>query len=85
MHHKKRIVIGLLVVALILFATQAGIWVRETAHAQSETDKQNIEIQHAPNEMPFVASILLLIAAGALASIPQREIEREADERAAHA
>jgi hypothetical protein len=43
MRHRKRNAIALLVIALILFAFEGGIWARSTIHARSETDKQNIQ------------------------------------------
>jgi hypothetical protein len=76
-YHRKKTVIGLLVLAVILFVIQAGIWARETVRAHSETDKQNIEMRHAPNEIPFVTAILLLIGAGVVASIPKGDLKQE--------
>jgi len=70
MRHRKRNVIGLLVISLILFAVEAGIWVRSTSHARSETDKQNILGQHAPSEIPAIAGIVLLTTAVIIGSIP---------------
>ena len=55
MRHRKRNAIALLVVALILFAFEAGIWARSTIQARSETDKQNIQGHHRPNEIPPIA------------------------------
>ena len=72
MRHKKGIAIAVFVLSLILFAIQGALWVRSTAHAHSETDKQNIEVQHPPNEIPGIAATLILIAAAVIASVPPR-------------
>ena len=72
MRHKKGIAIAVLVLSLLLFALQGLLWVRSTAHAHSESDKQNIEIQHPPNEIPGIAATLILIAAAVIASVPPR-------------
>ncbi len=66
----KRRAVLLIVVALVLFALQAGVWSRSVAHDHSETAKQNSESQHPPTEIPGVAGICLLLAAGALAMRP---------------
>jgi hypothetical protein len=70
MRHKKRNTIALLVISMILFAFEAGIWARSTIHARSETDKQNILGRHQPNELPAIAGIFLLIAAAVVAATP---------------
>lgn len=62
------------VVALLLYAVQAGLWGRSTSHARSETDKQNVEGHHPPNEMAGMAATFLLVVAGAIAAIPGREM-----------
>lgn len=72
MRNQKRNAIGLFVLGVILCAIQAVVWGKETAPAQSETDKQNIEQHRAPNELAGVAGTFLLIAAGVVASIPRR-------------
>ena len=72
MRHKKGIAIAVFVLSLFLFAVQGALWVRSTAHAHSETDKQNIEVQHPPNEIPGIAATLILIAAAVIASVPPR-------------
>ncbi|MGB2634144.1 MAG: hypothetical protein WAM58_09420 [Candidatus Acidiferrum sp.] len=72
MRHRKRNAIAVFVVALLLYAVQAGLWVQSTSHARSETDKQNIEGHHRPNEMAGMAATLLLVVAGAIATIPTR-------------
>ncbi|MGB7730299.1 MAG: hypothetical protein WBL50_19880 [Candidatus Acidiferrum sp.] len=74
MRHRKRNAIAVFVVALLLFAVQAGLWVQSTNHARSETDKQNIEGHHPPNEMAGIAGMFLLVVAGAIAAIPSREM-----------
>jgi Na+(H+)/acetate symporter ActP len=68
---KKASVIAMLTVAVILWVVQAGIWAKTISHTNSETDKQNVEIQHQPNEIPGVAGFCLMILAGVIASIPQ--------------
>lgn len=75
MRNQKRNAVGLLALGLILCVVQAGIWLGSTASARSETDKQNAEQRHAPNEMAGVAGIFLLIAAGVLASIPRHSVQ----------
>lgn len=57
---------------------QAGLWVRATSHTHSETDKQNREQQHPPNEIPGILGMTLLIAAGVIAGVPQQGIITEA-------
>ncbi len=76
MRHKKRNAIALLVISLILFAFEAGIWARSTIHARSETDKQNIQ-SHQPNEIPAIAGAFLLIAAAVVAATPQSRDRRQ--------
>jgi hypothetical protein len=78
MRHKKRNAIALLVISLILFALEAGIWARSTSHARSETDKQNILGQHQPSEIPAIASGFLLVAAAIVASTPKSRDRRNA-------
>jgi hypothetical protein len=77
MRHKKRNAIALLVISLILFAFEAGIWARSTIHARSETDKQNIQGHHQPNEIPAIAGAFLLIAAAVVAATPQSRDRRQ--------
>ena len=74
MRHRKRNAIAVFVVALLLYAVQAGLWGRSTSHARSETDKQNVEGHHPPNEMAGMAATFLLVVAGAIAAIPGREM-----------
>jgi hypothetical protein len=71
MRHRKRNAIASLVISLILFAFEGGIWARSTIHARSETDKQNIQAHHQPNEIPAIAGAFLLIAAAVVAATPQ--------------
>lgn len=71
MRHRKGKVIALLAISLVLFAFEAGIWARSTIHARSETDKQNIQGHHQPNEIPAIAGAFLLIAAAVVAATPQ--------------
>jgi len=73
--HRKFKAIAVFFVSLVLFAIQAGLWVRYTDHARNETDKQNLEERRPPNEMAGMAGMLLLIAAAVVASIPQRPID----------
>jgi hypothetical protein len=72
--YRKISIIGLFVVAVILLVVQGAIWRRTAASAHSETDKQNIEILHPPDERPGLAGITLLIVAAVLASIPLRAV-----------
>jgi hypothetical protein len=55
MRHRKRNAIALLVISLVLFAFEAGIWARSTIHARTETDKQNILGHQQPNEIAAAA------------------------------
>jgi hypothetical protein len=66
MRTAKRRAIVLIALALVLFGLQAGVWKRSIAHDHSETAKQNSESQHPPTEIPAVAGICLLLAAGAV-------------------
>jgi hypothetical protein len=75
MNVKKASVMCMLAVAVVLWTIQAGIWAKTVSHTHSETDKQNVEIQHQPNEIPGVAGFCLMILAGVIASIPQGKIE----------
>jgi hypothetical protein len=72
MHHRKRNSIGLFVLSLVLFMVQAGLWVHSSAPAHTETDKQNMEGNHPPTEIPGLVGMFLLVAAAAVASIPMR-------------
>jgi hypothetical protein len=78
MRDKKRNAIALLVISLILFAFEAGIWARSTSHARSETDKQNILGRHQPTEIPAIAGASLLIIAAVVASTPKSRNRRHA-------
>jgi hypothetical protein len=69
--HRRGYTIALLVLSLILFGVEAGLWTKPTMHARSETDKANILGASQPNELPAIAGILLLVAAAVVASIPQ--------------
>ena len=70
-HTRNENAIALLVLALLCYALQAGLWVRPTTQAHSETDKANILEQRQPNEIPAVMGTVLLIAAAVVASVPQ--------------
>lgn len=74
MRNRKRNAIAVFAVALLLYAVQAGLWVRAVSHTRSETDKQNIEERHPPNEMAGMAATFLLVVAGAIAAIPTRQM-----------
>jgi hypothetical protein len=76
MRHRKRNAIALLVISLILFAFEAGIWARSTLNAGSETDKQNILGHHQPTEIPAIAGTALLIIAAVVAATPQSRHRR---------
>jgi hypothetical protein len=81
MRHKKRNAIALLVISLILFSFEAGIWARSTMHARSETDKQNILGHHQPTEIPAIAGMFLLIIAGIVAATPPSRDRQDANAR----
>jgi len=66
MKSMKRRAIVLIVLALVLCAFQAVVWGRSMRHDHSETAKQDSESQNPPTEIPGVAGICLLMAAGAL-------------------
>jgi hypothetical protein len=68
----KRIVIGLFVLSLCFYALQGAVWLRSTAQAHSETDKQNMEQHHPPSITPSLVATGLLIVAAAVASIPAK-------------
>ena len=72
MRHAKRNAIALFCVALILFLAQAGIWMKSTSQARSETDKQNMEGRHPANEFAGVVGTFALVLAGVLVSIPRK-------------
>ncbi|MGH9743325.1 MAG: hypothetical protein ACRD51_13355 [Candidatus Acidiferrum sp.] len=67
MQSAKRYAVVLIVLALILCAFQAIVWSRSVVHDHSETAKQNSESQHPPTEIPGIAGICLLLAAGGIA------------------
>jgi hypothetical protein len=81
MRHKKRNAIALLVISLILFSFEAGIWARSTKDARSETDKQNILGHHQPTEMPAITGTILLIMAAFVAATPQSRDRQHAKAR----
>ena len=56
--------IVLVVISLGLFAVQATVWVKATAHAQSETVTQNKLGSHPPSETAGLAGMLLLVLTG---------------------
>jgi hypothetical protein len=66
MQSAKRRAMVLILLALVLFALQAGVWSRSIARDHSETAKQDSESQHPPTEIPGVAGICLLLAASAV-------------------
>jgi hypothetical protein len=72
MRYRKALSIATLVAALILFGIEIGLWVRNVAPAHTETDKQNIEGHHQPNEIPAIAGMCLLVTAAVIASIPTK-------------
>jgi hypothetical protein len=76
MHHRKTIAIALLVISLILFAFQAGIWAKSEAHARTETDMQNIQ-SHPPTEIPGLIGAFLLLAAAFVAAKPSSRDSHE--------
>lgn len=69
--NRKHKAIAVFVVSLVLFAIQAGLWIRSTDHARTETDKQNLEERHPPTEIAGVAGLFLLVVAGIIAAVPQ--------------
>jgi hypothetical protein len=71
MRHNKGITMALLVVAVVLFVLQGGIWARSQSHARTETNQQNLVIQHPPSEMPGLIGMGLLLVAMIVASTPQ--------------
>jgi hypothetical protein len=72
MRHRKALSIATLVAALILFGIEIGLWVKNVGPAHTETDKQNIEGHHQPNEIPAIAGMCLLVTAAVIASIPTK-------------
>jgi hypothetical protein len=76
MRHKRGISMALFVVALILFAFQAALWARSESHARTETDEQNLVIQHPPNEMAGLAGLGLLLVAAIVAATAQHTKDR---------
>lgn len=72
MRHRKAFAIATFVAALVLFGIEIGIWVKTVGPAHTETDKQNIEGHHRPNEVPAIAGMCLLVAAAVIASIPTK-------------
>jgi len=72
MRFSKRVVIAVFILSLFFYSVQAVIWVRSTAHARSETDKQITEQTHPPSAIPSIVATGLLVIAAALASIPTK-------------
>jgi hypothetical protein len=72
MRHRKLLSIATLVAALVLFGLEIGMWVKTVSPAHTETDKQNIEGHHPPNEIPAIAGMCLLVTAAVIASIPTK-------------
>ena len=62
---------------LIFFAIQAGMWIKSTNHARSETELQNRESRHRPSEIAGLTGMLLLVAEATVLSIPQNDGIRE--------
>jgi ABC-type Fe3+ transport system permease subunit len=62
----KRRAIVLILLGLVLCALQTGVWSRSIRHDHSQTDVQDSESQNPPTEMPGVAGLFLLFAAGAI-------------------
>ena len=73
MHFKEIHGIVLMIVALALCALQGAIWFKTTAHARSETERQQREEHHPPNEMAGIAGTILLTASGVLLSLKPKE------------
>jgi hypothetical protein len=73
MRNKNQKTIVLTAVALVLCVLQAGIWIRATEHARTLTALQNKEGQQPSTDIPGVAGLCLLIAAGVVASMPSPE------------
>jgi hypothetical protein len=69
--------IVLVVVSLGLFAVQAGIWAKATAHAKSETVTQNKLGSHRPSEIAGLAGMLLLVVTGTALCIESINPPRE--------
>ena len=65
--------IVLMVVALALCAVQGGIWMKSTAHAKSETEKQESQERHPPSEVAGIEGTILLVASGVLLSLRPKE------------
>ena len=77
MKFKETYGIVLMVVALALCALQGGIWMKSTAHAKSETDKQEREERHPPNEVAGIAGTILLVTSGVLLSLRPKDTVEE--------
>ncbi len=77
MRHRVRNSIALFVLSLLLFGVQVWMWAHSVEHTRTETDKQNIEGHHPPSYLPIWAGTFALIAAGVVASWPQKNrVER---------
>jgi hypothetical protein len=69
MRMKMRIGISLVVVSLLLTLAQALVWKHSVQRGGSETQKIDVEVQNPPTEIPGVAGMTLLIAAGVWLSV----------------
>ncbi len=56
----------LILLGLVLCGLQTAVWSRSMRHDHSETAKQDSESQNPPSEIPGVAGLFLLFAAGTI-------------------
>jgi hypothetical protein len=73
MRPAKKRAIWLTIVALVLCAVQAEVWVRATEQARTPTAMQNKEGHHQTTDIPGVAGLCLLVVADVVASMPAPE------------
>jgi len=69
--------IVLVVISLGLFAVQAGVWAKATAHTRSETETANKVGSHRPSETAGLAGMLLLVMTGTALCIESISPPRE--------
>ncbi|HEY2459220.1 MAG TPA: hypothetical protein VGI16_00350 [Candidatus Acidoferrum sp.] len=62
----KREAVVTIVLAVILFIVQGGIYWRTQGVTRTETQKQNLDSRHRPNEIPGLIGLVLLVGAAVL-------------------
>jgi hypothetical protein len=73
MRIKMKSGIVIIAVSLILMLAQALVWRHSVRRGGSETQKIDVESQQPPTEIPGVAGLALLVAAGVWLSVTRTD------------